>query len=451
MDQPKLSGDMKNPEIDPENPPINEHGNVDVNSPEGESSAPREPRQQPLNGGDPSRKETPAAVSTNSEASADPVEGQQQSTSIGMGSPDSGSPIRRVASDDAGFLEDDDESETAEVFRDEPEGVSAKKNRRARGKGIFSGALARKKSSKSYWSSDEDNYDSIQDQPQGLVAARSKAPQSNTAVMDPGASTTATPSRSSGTTRAKKPRSKRRARRASAADQEDASGSSSLEEPATLQTARITPPGLNASNSSLHIDEKPSASPAGRSSKAQQQSSSKPYLKSSSSSNLNRSNKSNGLHNNSNSSLHTSGTAGSSHPQKSTATAPAKKKKNLHLSIEDMEICQRLDDEYENALEEREIGYMARYTSVRQSACFSVAFMLIFLSVGTTFFVRYSDWSVHDSLLFSIYTITTVGYGNHAIPNTPGFQLYTILYIFVGIATLTIMVCKGYFIFTADR
>lgn len=114
-----------------------------------------------------------------------------------------------------------------------------------------------------------------------------------------------------------------------------------------------------------------------------------------------------------------------------------------HLSIEDMEICQRLDDEYEYALEEREIGYMARYSSVRQAACFSVVFMLIFLSLGTTFFMRYADWNLHESLLFSIYTITTVGYGNQKIPNEAGFQCFTILYIFVGIATLTIMVRWG--------
>jgi Ion channel len=108
-----------------------------------------------------------------------------------------------------------------------------------------------------------------------------------------------------------------------------------------------------------------------------------------------------------------------------------------------MEICQRLDDEYEYAIEEREIGYMARYSSVRQAACFSVVFMLIFLSLGTTFFMRYADWNFHESLLFSIYTITTVGYGYHKIPKESGFQCFTILYIFVGIATLTIMVRLG--------
>jgi hypothetical protein len=85
----------------------------------------------------------------------------------------------------------------------------------------------------------------------------------------------------------------------------------------------------------------------------------------------------------------------------------------ITLSREDIQVCQQLDAEYEQALEEREVGYAARYNSVRQSACFSVAFMLIYLTLGTLFFVRQAAeteaWTVSDSLLFSIYTITTVG------------------------------------------
>lgn len=110
------------------------------------------------------------------------------------------------------------------------------------------------------------------------------------------------------------------------------------------------------------------------------------------------------------------------------------------LTLEDLEICQRLDDEYERALEEREIGYNARYASVRQSAVLSVFFMVAFMSLGTAFFMRQAAWTLPESMLFSIYSITTVGYGRTEMPTTPGFQAYTIFYILVGIAALTIMV-----------
>jgi hypothetical protein len=119
--------------------------------------------------------------------------------------------------------------------------------------------------------------------------------------------------------------------------------------------------------------------------------------------------------------------------------SPGAAGQNLKLSTEDIEICQRLDDEYERALEEREIGYNARYGSVRQSAFLSVFFTMAYLFLGTAFFMRQTAWTVADSLLFSIYTITTVGYGERELPTTPGFQAYTIFYILVGIAALTIM------------
>lgn len=111
------------------------------------------------------------------------------------------------------------------------------------------------------------------------------------------------------------------------------------------------------------------------------------------------------------------------------------------LTEEDLELCQRLDEEYERALEEREIGYNASYASVRQSAVLSVCFMIAFLGLGTAFFMRQAAWTIPESILFCIFTITTVGYGREEIPTTPGFQAYTIFYILVGIAALTIMVC----------
>ena len=114
------------------------------------------------------------------------------------------------------------------------------------------------------------------------------------------------------------------------------------------------------------------------------------------------------------------------------------------MTTQDLEICRRLDEEYERALEEREIGYNARYNSVRQSAGFSIAFMVTYMTLGTIFFTRVAGWELHQALFFAIYTITTVGYGSYRLPDSVGFQIYTIFYIFVGIATLTIMVAQVY-------
>jgi len=114
------------------------------------------------------------------------------------------------------------------------------------------------------------------------------------------------------------------------------------------------------------------------------------------------------------------------------------------LTLEDIEICQRLDEEFDRALEEREIGWTARYNSVRQCACLSLTFMGSYLVLGTWYFFRHTDWALNDTLLFTIYTITTIGLGNHDIPNTANVQTFIIFFIFVGIATLTIMVAQVY-------
>jgi len=147
-------------------------------------------------------------------------------------------------------------------------------------------------------------------------------------------------------------------------------------------------------------------------------------------------------------------------------------KSPYELSSEDMEICQRLDDEYERALEERDIGYNARYSSVRQTAGWSLFFLIVYMVQGTfvyrellllnnqknyipvereegeeyenEFDNEFSNWSIAESLFFSIFTITTVGYGREDLPTTPSFQAYTIVYIMVGIAALTIMTAQVY-------
>ncbi len=117
----------------------------------------------------------------------------------------------------------------------------------------------------------------------------------------------------------------------------------------------------------------------------------------------------------------------------------------LSLSSADIEICQRLDLEYERALEEREIGYNARYQSVRQSAAFIMIFMVFYLACGTAFFTLHAGWDFHDALFFSIYTMTTVGYGlNDNIPDRDIFLIFIMAFIFTGIATLTIMVAQVY-------
>jgi hypothetical protein len=74
-------------------------------------------------------------------------------------------------------------------------------------------------------------------------------------------------------------------------------------------------------------------------------------------------------------------------------------------------VCQQLDLEYDQALEERQIVWTARYQSVRQSTVLSIFAMIFLISSGTAFYYKQAEpyWTVPEALLFTIYTITTVG------------------------------------------
>jgi hypothetical protein len=133
-------------------------------------------------------------------------------------------------------------------------------------------------------------------------------------------------------------------------------------------------------------------------------------------------------------------TAGAAH------TAATETHITTDLTAADLEIYQRLNQEYDAALEERDVAFTARYQSVRQSACFAVTFMLLFMTGSVLFFLDQAEgsWDLADALLFSVYSITTVGYGHLHNPRTDSFQIYTIFFILMGIATLTIMVAQVY-------
>ncbi len=54
------------------------------------------------------------------------------------------------------------------------------------------------------------------------------------------------------------------------------------------------------------------------------------------------------------------------------------------------------------------------------------------IALGTIIYSIREDWSIIDSLYFSVMTLTTIGYGDFA-PTTSGMRLYTVVYSIMGI------------------
>ncbi|NCF68679.1 MAG: two pore domain potassium channel family protein [Chloroflexi bacterium] len=61
--------------------------------------------------------------------------------------------------------------------------------------------------------------------------------------------------------------------------------------------------------------------------------------------------------------------------------------------------------------------------------------MVILVIIGTTFFCWVENWSILDSLYFSIVTLTTVGYGDFS-PTTTAGKLFAIIYMIFGLSLI---------------
>src|SRR3989338_4666780 len=62
-----------------------------------------------------------------------------------------------------------------------------------------------------------------------------------------------------------------------------------------------------------------------------------------------------------------------------------------------------------------------------------VMMLLLFLFGGATFYHYAEKWRYLDAIYFSAYTMTTVGYGDF-VPKTDAGKIFTIFYVFAGVA-----------------
>jgi len=103
------------------------------------------------------------------------------------------------------------------------------------------------------------------------------------------------------------------------------------------------------------------------------------------------------------------------------------------------------DSEYERAIEDQEISWRARYGATRCSFVMSALLMVVYLWLGCMFYRSEAGWSIPDALLFTVYTVTTVGYGGpQPLPNTAAFHAFTSVYVVAGISLVTVLGAHTY-------
>ena len=109
------------------------------------------------------------------------------------------------------------------------------------------------------------------------------------------------------------------------------------------------------------------------------------------------------------------------------------------------------DSEYERALEDQDISWKARYGATRLSFLVSALMMVTYLWLGCMFYSSEADWSIPDALLFTVYTVTTVGYGGpQPLPNTAAFHAFTSFYVIAGISLVTVLGAHTYQLVTLE-
>ena len=81
-------------------------------------------------------------------------------------------------------------------------------------------------------------------------------------------------------------------------------------------------------------------------------------------------------------------------------------------------------------------GRNVSWDDVRRVYRILVAAALGVLATGTVVYHYLEDWSWVDSFYFSAVAVTTVGFGD-LTPTSDGAKLFTIAYIFAGIAIIT--------------
>jgi len=113
----------------------------------------------------------------------------------------------------------------------------------------------------------------------------------------------------------------------------------------------------------------------------------------------------------------------------------------------EIELCEEFDKDFELIFFEREVEYRARLLSVRRITGITFALFASYLVIGCLYFSVWSEeskWPLEESLIFLIYTVTTVGYGNHVIPTSRGSRIFIIFYILIGIALVTVVFSEVY-------
>ena len=83
------------------------------------------------------------------------------------------------------------------------------------------------------------------------------------------------------------------------------------------------------------------------------------------------------------------------------------------------------------------------YLGLKRDAEFKslMIFIIVLLAGSTVFYSSIEDWTVIDSLYFSVMTMSTIGYGDF-VPTTTFSKIFTIIYTILSIGSFVLFTAK---------
>ena len=134
--------------------------------------------------------------------------------------------------------------------------------------------------------------------------------------------------------------------------------------------------------------------------------------------------------------------SGSDHQRVSSLDESGKKRLTLSQGVDhgDLVMLAKLSNAYSSSLEEKQILYLSKFRANRIIALSALYFFLLYEVFATVFVMKTGNVPLNEAILFTMYTITSAGFGSVKVPDTTGFTVFSIFNIFISISGIAILV-----------
>jgi len=95
-------------------------------------------------------------------------------------------------------------------------------------------------------------------------------------------------------------------------------------------------------------------------------------------------------------------------------------------------------------MDENEVIRRCRISAGRQAFALVLGLFLSFMAVCIAVFVHVAGMTIPEAILYATYTVTSTGFGMMQIPHTPGFFFFATVFMFAGVAGVTLLAFETY-------